>query len=301
MLGWRPRRVGKSAWCFKQFLVLSSWLVVGGYGEWGRVRDCSGPGRFRLFLARNRVKRKHMNQTIILGAGLSGLGAAMSLPHSLIYEAKSHVGGHVYSHKQSGIYFDEGAHICHAKDENWKQQLFANAGEVITVPQSKVSNWWHGTWITYPVQNHLRDLPAALRDQALREILAAQEKQPATPPANYDQWCRAQYGDYLTDHFYREYTEKYWRVSMAEMDIDWLTGRLLPSQIERISRGRWAKSTRSNRFLVRFTTRRVGDFFVFSRSFTKGWRLGQGFRLQVAGCRKESCCSRMGNRFRLIS
>lgn len=216
---------------------------------------------------------------IILGAGLSGIGAARALPGSVIYEAKDHVGGHVYSHKQSGIYFDEGAHICHAKDEEWKKALFANAGEVITVPQSKVSNWWHGRWITYPVQNHLRCLPAALRDQALGEILAAQEKQPATPPVNYEEWCRGQYGDYLTDHFYREYTEKYWRVSMAEMDIDWLAGRLLPSQIERIRQGAVGEVDEKQSVFSSFHYPASGGFFAFFEKFYREQNIKLGCRV----------------------
>jgi protoporphyrinogen oxidase len=220
------------------------------------------------------------NPVVILGAGLSGLGAARSLCGSVIYEAKDYCGGHVYSHRQSGIFFDEGAHICHAKDEDWKRQLFANAGEVITVPQSKVSNWWHGRWITYPVQNHLRDLPAALRDQALEEILAAQANQPATPPANYDAWCRAQYGDYLTDNFYREYTEKYWRVSMAEMDVDWLTGRLLPSQIERIKQGAYEEADERQSVFSSFHYPASGGFFAFFEKFYREQEVKTGFKVQ---------------------
>ncbi len=225
------------------------------------------------------------NPVIILGAGLSGLGAARSLPGSVIYEAKDHVGGHVYSHKQSGIFFDEGAHICHAKDEAWRREIFANAGEVITVPQSKVSNWWHGRWLTYPVQNHLRDLPATLRDQALGEILSAQQKQSVTPPANYDAWCRAQYGDFLTDNFYREYTEKYWRVSMAEMDIDWLAGRLLPSQLERIKQGAYKEADEKQSVFSSFHYPASGGFFAFFDDFYREQEIKTGF--QVSGCRLQ--------------
>ena len=64
----------------------------------------------------------HTN-TIILGAGLTGLGAARELPGSVVYEAKDHPGGHVYSHHQGGLHFDEGAHICHAKDPEWVELL----------------------------------------------------------------------------------------------------------------------------------------------------------------------------------
>lgn len=200
---------------------------------------------------------------VILGAGLSGLGAARHLPGSVIYEAKDHAGGHVYSHLQGGIHYDEGAHICHAKDEAWKRELFASAGDVVHMTQSQVSNWWHGRWVTYPVQNHLRDLPADLRIRALTEIVAAQMKAPERAPAHYEEWCRNQYGDFLTERFYKEYTDKYWRTPMAEMDTDWLAGRLLPSQLERIIHGAIAPLDEKQSVFSSFHYPARGGFFSF--------------------------------------
>ncbi|HMO50429.1 MAG TPA: FAD-dependent oxidoreductase [Kiritimatiellia bacterium] len=220
------------------------------------------------------------NKIVILGAGLTGLGAARHLPGSVVYEAKDHVGGHVYSHRQHGVYFDEGAHICHAKDEHWKRELFANAGEVVTVPQSRVANWWHGRWVTYPVQNHLRDLPAAMRDQALAEILAAQAKPADVPPVHYDAWCRSQYGDFLTENFYREYTEKYWRTAMVEMDTDWLSGRLLPSQIERIRKGAYQPVDEKQSVFSAFHYPARGGFFAFFEKFYRSVEVATGFKVE---------------------
>ncbi len=221
-----------------------------------------------------------MNQPdIILGAGLSGLGAARHLPGSVVYEAKDHPGGHVYSHLQGGIHYDEGAHICHAKDDAWKRELFANAGEVVHMTQSQVSNWWHGRWVTYPVQNHLRDLPTDLRIRALTEIVAAQMKTPERPPAHYEEWCRNQYGDFLTERFYKEYTDKYWRTPMAEMDTDWLAGRLLPSQLERIIHGAIAPLDEKQSVFSSFYYPARGGFFSFFAKMYDGVNVRTGCRV----------------------
>lgn len=210
------------------------------------------------------------NSVVILGGGLTGLGCAKHLPGSVIYEAKDHPGGHVFSHEQGGVHFDEGAHICHAKDEDWLKQLYANAGDVVKMNQSRVSNWWHGQWVTYPVQNHLRDLPEDLRIRALSEIVSAQMMVADAKPKNYDEWCRAQYGNFLTDNFYREYTEKYWRTKMEEMDIDWLAGRLLPSQIERIVHGAIAPLDEKQSVFSTFHYPARGGFFAFFEKFYEG-------------------------------
>jgi UDP-galactopyranose mutase len=225
---------------------------------------------------------------VILGAGLTGLGAARHLPSSVLYEAKDHPGGHVFSHEQSGIHFDEGAHICHAKDETWKKEIFAHAGEVIHMTQSRVSNWWHGHWVTYPVQNHLRDLPVDFRIRALTEIVAAQMKAPDAPPANYEVWCRNQYGDFLTERFYKEYTDKYWRTPMAEMDTDWLAGRLLPSQLERIIHGAIAPLDEKQSVFSSFYYPAKGGFFSFFEKFYREADVKTGFRCSGFGVRDRT-------------
>lgn len=225
---------------------------------------------------------------VILGAGLTGLGAARQLSGSVIYEAKNHVGGHVFSHQQGGMYFDEGAHICHAKDMDWKNELFANAGKVITVPQSNVSNWWHGRWVTYPVQNHLRDLPAELRDRILSEIIQVQEASDPGPPIHYDAWCRRQYGNFLTEHFYREYTDKYWRTPMTDMDTDWLSGRLLPSQLERIREGAFKPVEEKQSVFAAFHYPAQGGFFSFFKKFYDDVDVRTGCRVSGIGIQDKT-------------
>lgn len=227
------------------------------------------------------------NPVIILGAGLTGLGAARQLPGSVIYEAKDHPGGHVYSHNQGGIHFDEGAHICHAKDPEWLAALFQNAGNVVRINQSRVSNYWHGRWVTYPVQNHLRDLPADDRIRALNQIVAAQMNAPVDPPPNYDAWCRSQYGDFITEYFYREYTDKYWRTAMTEMDTDWLAGRLLPSQVERIIHGAIAPMDEKQSVFSSFHYPAKGGFFAFFQRFYRDVDVRTGFRVSCISVREK--------------
>lgn len=216
--------------------------------------------------------------TIIIGAGLAGIGAAHKIPGAVIYEAKDHPGGHAYSHLQDGVHFDEGAHICHAKDVQWLERLQRNAGRSVRIEQSLVANYWHGHWVTYPVQNHLRDLPVEERIRALTEIIAAQ-RQPDRCPANYEEWCRYQYGDFLTDRFYREYTDKYWRTPMTSMDTDWLAGRLLPSQLDRIIHGSIVPLDEKQSVFSSYLYPASGGFFSFFRDFYRDVDIRLGHRV----------------------
>jgi len=236
------------------------------------------------------------NPVVILGAGLTGLGAAKHLPGSVVYEAKDHSGGHVFSHEQGGIYFDEGAHICHAKDKAWVKSLYENAGQVVRIDQSLVSNYWHGRWVTYPVQNHLRDLPADLRIKALTEIVEAQMSSASQSASNYDTWCRNQYGNFLADHFYKEYTEKYWRVSMTEMDTDWLAGRLLPSQLQRIIHGAIAPQDEKQSVFSSFHYPAKGGFFSFFENFYRGVEVKRRFQVSGFSVREKTITFANGER-----
>ena len=205
-----------------------------------------------------------MNEEIlILGAGVAGLGAARALPGARVFEAADHPGGHCYSHELDGIYFDEGAHICHAKDPDWLKLLYAAAGDVERISACDVSNHWQGHWVGYPVQNNLRDLPLTERITALKDFVRAIQDPSVDAPANYLDWCRKQYGDYLTDQFYRLYTDKYWRVGMEELGTDWLGGRLLPSQIDRIIEGAFAAPADSQAVFAQFHYPAQGGFYAF--------------------------------------
>jgi protoporphyrinogen oxidase len=215
---------------------------------------------------------------VIVGAGLAGVGAARQLPGSIVFEAKHHAGGHAYSHYQNGRYFDEGAHICHAKDPDWLAELHRNAGEVVRIEQSRIANYWYGQWLAYPVQNHLRDLPVADRIRALTEIVAAQAG-PVRTPRHYEEWCQCQYGDFLTERFYRVYTDKYWRMPMHAMDIDWLAGRLLPSQVERIVQGAIAPMDEKQSVFSSFYYPARGGFFAFFKKFYEGVDVRSGHQV----------------------
>lgn len=226
----------------------------------------------------------------ILGAGLTALGFARHWPGATLCEASDHVGGHAFSHSMGGTHFDEGAHICHAKDEAWLKLLYEQAGAVRRIEQSRVANFWHGHWLTYPVQNHLRELPPELRIRALDELISAQIARQGQAPANYEEWCRFQYGDFLTDRFYREYTDKYWRVPMAEMGTDWLAGRLLPSQLSRIIHGAIAPLDEKQSVFSLFHYPERGGFF----SFFKGLYDGLPVELNRRAARLCLCERRVG-------
>ena len=201
------------------------------------------------------------SSTVVLGAGLAACGFARRFRDCTLFEAAPEPGGYARSHLFAGTWFDQGAHICHARDPEWLALVLGRV-PVHELAKSTVLNHKNGRWFAYPVQNHLADLPPAECRLALEGFLEAQRLHAGKTPANYEEWCRFQYGDYLLENFYRLYTAKYWHTPMDRMAVDWLGGRLLPSQIENILAG--AKGACDERQAV-FTTFRypeTGGFFA---------------------------------------
>ena len=98
--------------------------------------------------------------TAILGAGLAGLGASYHLghPNSVIFEAKAHYGGHLFSWQRNGFTWDDGPHISFTM--NPVKDLLAECvnGEYEEV-EIKATNYFKGHWIDHPAQTSLWQIP----------------------------------------------------------------------------------------------------------------------------------------------
>ncbi|MFT5171701.1 MAG: protoporphyrinogen oxidase [Candidatus Marinamargulisbacteria bacterium] len=147
---------------------------------------------------------------VVLGAGLSGLGFAREISSSKIYEAKTHPGGHAFSTEVEGVFFDEGAHISHTKNQRFVD-LITKETDYALMSRCNVGNFDRGKWLGYPVQNHLVALPMGQRLKILKELIGAQFGRRGQSCKNYHEWCLDQYGETLTTAYYKRYTEKYWR------------------------------------------------------------------------------------------
>ena len=105
-----------------------------------------------------------MAETIVLGSGMAGLGAAHWLQQEgipfVMFDMNDHPGGHTSSYRDShGFVFDEGPHISFTKDERVKALLAGFIeGDFVTF-EAKVNNYWGGHWLKHPAQCNLHGLP----------------------------------------------------------------------------------------------------------------------------------------------
>ncbi len=167
--------------------------------------------------------------TVILGAGLAGLSTSYHLGHpknAVIFEAKNHYGGHVYSNERDGITWDDGPHISFTMNQ-YAKDLFSECvnGEYEEV-SIKATNYYQGHWIDHPAQTSLWQIPEPLRTRCVESFVETVKTQHA-PPTNYEQWLHQAMGPVFADTFPAAYTRKYWCCEPRDLDVDWIGQRVL--------------------------------------------------------------------------
>ncbi len=197
-------------------------------------------------------------ELLILGAGLSSLGFYKAVNKGILYEQSDRPGGHAKSFKVGNSYFDQGAHICHSKSIEWLKKI--NTKNINNI-KGNVVNYKNGEIISYPVQNNLIDLNQIDRVKALEGIFNTSKIK--EKPTNYLEWLLTQYGEFLTNHYYIPFTLKYWRTEPQNLSIDWLKGRLLPLDLNRILEGCFSKDNESQAAFNYFKYPKDGGFESF--------------------------------------
>jgi protoporphyrinogen oxidase len=171
----------------------------------------------------------------ILGAGASGLSLALvsGLDYELL-EKRSHPGGHASSTAVDGWVFDEGPHIMFSRDELLLQCLVSSLGS--NIHRSKRNNRVAvaGAMARYPIENDLAALPLPLRSDCLVDMVRARERERET--ANLAEWFEANFGEALTDAYFRPYNEKLWKTPLESLSMTW-ADRIPQPPLEDVIRG----------------------------------------------------------------
>ena len=170
----------------------------------------------------------------ILGAGLAGLSATYHLGHSkgtVVFEAKDHYGGHLYSWKKNGFTWDDGPHVSVTMNQ-YVKDLFAKCvkGEYEELA-IKATNFYKGHWIDHPAQTSLWQIPEPLRTKCLESFLEYANAV-HTPPKNYEEWLHQSMGKVFADTFAAAYTRKYWTCEPRNLDTDWIGQRVMRPKID---------------------------------------------------------------------
>lgn len=180
------------------------------------------------------------NNTIILGAGISGLGAAYSLRQKgetpLVLEKNETYGGLCGCFTIDGFTFDRFVHLSFAKDERVLNIFNTSAKRIIThIPNPY--NIYNRKWIKHPAQNNLYPLSAEEKSLIIKDFLSRPNNVEADKIHNYEQWLRIQFGNYFAEHFPMKYTKKYWMSEAKELETRWVGQRIYQPSVEEVIKG----------------------------------------------------------------
>jgi protoporphyrinogen oxidase len=161
--------------------------------------------------------------TIVLGAGPAGIGAAISLEkRAIVLERSPEVAGLCRTVELDGAVFDLGGHSFHTPHEKVRRLVF----DALPMEQQRREAWClaAGSWVAYPFQQHFAELlDAELRESCARGLAAAGEWRDA---ANFDAYLDLRFGRGIAEAFLRPYNAKLWGADLARMSTDWTGERV---------------------------------------------------------------------------
>ncbi len=173
------------------------------------------------------------NNTLIIGAGLTGLSCAHHLksPYRIIErlpredEFGPTVGGAARSKKRDAFIFDITGHWLHLRDAEIKSWVERLLPEKLIKIKRRAAIHSHGVTTPYPFQANTHGLPTKIVAECVLGFFAAREKslaasEHAKPAANFEEYIRATMGDGIAEHFMIPYNTKIWTVPPSQMSFE---------------------------------------------------------------------------------
>lgn len=212
-----------------------------------------------------------MSNNILIGSGLASLGFLENIDKKknfICFDKNSYVGGHSYSFNIDNFYFDEGAHITHSSDVDFLKYIDAENKKKFKEFKSIVFNFYKEKKMGYPIQFNLLDLNFFEKIQYFLGYFFKRKNHEKFK--NYYEWLLYSYGSFLTNKYYKMYTEKYWRTDMNEMSADWVKGRLAEKNIYDTLMSLFFKNINKSLVYNKFRYPVHGGFFnAFKEKFEK--------------------------------
>jgi protoporphyrinogen oxidase len=169
-------------------------------------------------------------ETVILGAGISGLSAAYAVdqvsPGSYgIYEQAVSAGGLCQTQEVGRFRFDTVSHVLHFRSAETKHLVHQLLGHALVRHERSAWIYFQGRYVPYPFQTHLGALRAPAQAACVGGYLTAWLKRKIggeREPQNFGEWVAQYFGKGVARHFMRPYNQKLWGIEPGQMSLDWI-------------------------------------------------------------------------------
>lgn len=174
---------------------------------------------------------------VILGAGMSGLGAYYANPNSVIYEKMKFPGGLCSGFEIDGYRFDQAVHLSFTNNKTVRR-IFDNRQYFTHKPESL--SWYHEKWLKHPAQNNL--FPCNVDDK-IAAVTSFIERKKHNDSSSFEEWTKSQYGEWLYDNMFLPYNQKYWCIDLKELGTNWIGNRIYRPTLNEILYGAFTDET----------------------------------------------------------
>lgn len=196
---------------------------------------------------------------IILGAGIAGLGAWHADNSAEIYESSCYAGGLCNGFEINGFHFDRAVHLSFAKDKIVRD-VFDKTDQYYHHPFPY--SWYKETWLRHPAQNNLYHFPPRFKVDAVKGFVERKGREDAD---NFKDWLIGGYGDFLYEHLFRLYNEKYWQTDLEKMGVNWIENRIYQPDIDEVLYGSYTDETPNVYYASEMRYPKRGGYYAFIR------------------------------------
>ncbi len=178
---------------------------------------------------------------IIIGAGPTGLGAALRLREHgvndfVILEADNVVGGLAKSFTdEAGFTWDIGGHVQFSHYTHFDEVMEAAIPSHLWHHHERESwVWVKDRFVPYPFQNNLKYLPRDAMWSCVEPLIDGKEINVTATPSNFREWILKQFGRGVADLFMLPYNFKVWATPPELMNYQWIGQRVSVPDVKRI-------------------------------------------------------------------
>ncbi|MEO3993584.1 MAG: FAD-dependent oxidoreductase [Desulfurococcaceae archaeon TW002] len=180
----------------------------------------------------------------IVGGGLAGLSTAYHLlrrEESLritVLESTDRVGGLLKSEVVGNYLFDTGgSHIIFSKHLDKLNEMLSFLKDNYVKHYRNTKIYYKGTYVKYPFENGLHDLPPEERFECVWGAVEAyikRLKNELREPKNFLEWLLYVFGEGIANKYLIPYNEKIWKTNLSEITLEWVEGRVPTPPIKEI-------------------------------------------------------------------
>lgn len=165
---------------------------------------------------------KSETDLLILGGGASGLSLGL-LTGARVLEADSESGGHSRSTIEDGFTFDRGPHIMFSRSSLLLDCMISSLDNNVHQCTRNNKVLIRDRLVKCPIENDLYSLSDEDRLSSVLSFIQTRIAQSANPsiPNNLADWFTVNFGQALTDLYFRPYNEKVWKTRLEDLSMTW--------------------------------------------------------------------------------